>query len=233
MSERNGQLELERAQDYEIGYKKVVRSRTYAVSAFYEDVSNGHINVAGDLTELPVGDLLSDGLSMISTYNIGHYHRTGYVASVNQRLSDTFQVAFAYGRMGGFTANPGALGEADLSPRGFLEESDHNVANTNVTWRIPLTRMQFIASYGWADAGTFIPRHAFTTQSTYIAPGFNVSVRQPIPAPFGMPGHFELTADLRNLLAQGYVPLGATNGGGQMLIVQAPRAIRGGLNFVF
>lgn len=231
MSERDGHLELERAQDYEMGYKKVIASRTYAVSAFYEDVSNGHINVAGDLSDLPAGNLLSDGMSLTSSYNIGHYHRTGYVASVNQRLTDTFHVALAYGRMGGFTTAAGGLNMTGDSPRGFLEENDHNVANADVEWRIPLTGTQFIASYGWADAGTFIPRHAFTTQSTYIAPGFNISLRQPIPSPFG-PGHFEFTADLRNLLAQGYVPIG-TGSGNQMLIVQAPRAIRGGLNFVF
>lgn len=232
MSERNGQLELERAQDYEVGYKKIVSSRTYAVSAFYEDVTNGHINVAGDLSDLPAGDILSDGMSLTSSYNIGAYRRTGYVASVDQHLSDVLHVSLAFGRMGGFNANPGSLGDTFESPHGFLQEGNHNVASANLGWRLPLTGTQLIASYGWTDTGAFIPRHVFTTQSTYIMPGFNVSLRQPIPAPFGMPGHFELTADLRNLLAQGYIPLGATNGG-QMLIVQAPRAIRGGLNFVF
>ena len=49
-------------------------------------------------------------------------------------------------------------------------------------------------------------------------------------ANFGLPSHLELTADLRNLLAQGYVPAGS---GGQLLIVQSPRAIRGGLNLTF
>jgi hypothetical protein len=47
-----------------------------------------------------------------------------------------------------------------------------------------------------------------------------------------MPGRLELTADLRNLLAQGYIPLEAGDGR-RLLIVQAPRSIRGGLNFVF
>jgi hypothetical protein len=232
LSEHNGQLELERAQDYEIGYKKIVSSRTYTMSAFYEDVTNGHINVAGDLSALPEGDLFSDGMSLTSSYNIGAYRRTGYVASVDQRVSDRLHLGVAFGRMGGFSTNAGLLSDTTASPRGFLQEGNHNVANANLGWRVPLTGTQMIASYGWTDTGAFIPLHAFTTQSTYIMPGFNVSLRQPIPSPFGMPGHFELTADLRNLLAQGYIPLSATNGG-QMLIVQAPRAIRGGLNFVF
>jgi hypothetical protein len=33
-------------------------------------------------------------------------------------------------------------------------------------------------------------------------------------------------------LAQGYVPI-AQGSGGSLLMVQAPRAIRGGLNFIF
>ncbi len=82
------------------------------------------------------------------------------------------------------------------------------------------------------DSGTVVPRHVFTTQSTYVEPGLNIDVRQPLPSFFGMPGHLELTADLRNLLAQGYLPFN-TGDGHTLLIVQAPRAIRGGLNFIF
>ncbi|MBV8072650.1 MAG: TonB-dependent receptor [Acidobacteriaceae bacterium] len=232
ISERNGQLQLQRAQDYEVGYKKVIRSRTYAVSAFYEDVTNGRINVAGDVSDLPREDLLSDGMSMTSAYNIGAYRRMGYVTSVEQRVTDTFHVALAFGRMGGFTADSEGVGQITDSYRGFLQETNHNVANANLGWRAPVTGTQLIASYGWADTGAVIPQHAFTTQSMYVAPGFNLSLRQPVPTPFGMPGHFELTADVRNLLAQGYIPM-ASSSGGHMLIVQSPRAIRGGLNFVF
>jgi hypothetical protein len=47
-----------------------------------------------------------------------------------------------------------------------------------------------------------------------------------------MPGRFEVTADVRNLLAQGYLPLGGGDGR-KLLVVQAPRIIRGGLNFTF
>ena len=72
----------------------------------------------------------------------------------------------------------------------------------------------------------------FVTQNNIVSPGLNVGFQQPIPSLFGLPGHLELTADLRNLLAQGYIPVGA-NGANQILVVQAPRAIRGGLNFTF
>ncbi|MGA8027551.1 MAG: carboxypeptidase regulatory-like domain-containing protein [Bryobacteraceae bacterium] len=221
LSQRNGRLELQRTQNYEIGYNKVVGSRTYAVSTFYERVSNGRMNVAGDVSALDVEDLLSDGVSRTSTYNIGDYQRKGYLASANQRLNDFVDLTLAYGRMGGFMPSPK-----------FLDEKDHNLANVNLRARAPKSGTQFSATYGWMDADAFVPRHVFTTQNTYVAPGLSVLVRQPLPSFFGMPGRLELTADLRNLLAQGYVPLN-TMDGRTLLIVPAPRALSGGLNFIF
>jgi hypothetical protein len=75
--------------------------------------------------------------------------------------------------------------------------------------------------------------HTFTTQNISYAPGLNIAVRQPLPSFFGMPGHLELTGDVRNLLSQGYLPFGSSVGGNQLLIVEAPKAIRGGLSLTF
>ena len=232
VSNRNGQLELERTGNYEVGYNKVTGSMTYAVSAFYEDVSNGRINLAGNVSGISPNNLLADGISMTSMYNIGNYHRTGYLASVNPRVNSSLDFALAYGRMGGFTAAATGISETWEPRQKFLDESGHNMASADVTVRAPFTGTQFLASYGWVDAGAVVPSHAFTTQSAYVAPGLNVAVRQPLPSLFGLPGRLEVTADLRNLLAQGYIPLTSPDGQ-RMLIVQAPRAIRGGLNFIF
>jgi hypothetical protein len=57
-------------------------------------------------------------------------------------------------------------------------------------------------------------------------------VRQPLPGFLGFGGRLELTAEVRNLLAQGYVPV-TTADGRTLLLVQAPRALRGGVSFVF
>jgi Carboxypeptidase regulatory-like domain/TonB dependent receptor len=232
LSKRNNQLELQRTQSYELGYNKTAGSRTYALSAFYEDVSNGRLNVAGDLSPLEPGNLMWDGISTTSIYNIGNYRREGYVASIDQRMTDSLKFALAYSRMGGFTANAAGLSQISGAEQKFLNEGNHNIAAANLQARVRRCGTKFSASYGWVDKGAVVPQHVFTTQSTYVAPGLNIDVRQPLPSFFGMPGHLEVTADLRNLLAQGYLPF-ATADGHTLLIVQAPRAIRGGLNFVF
>jgi hypothetical protein len=41
----------------------------------------------------------------------------------------------------------------------------------------------------------------------------------------------ELTAEMRNILAQGYLSM--TSGGRQVVLTNSPRAVRGGLNFIF
>lgn len=232
LSDRNGRLELQRTQSYELGYSKTEGSRIWAASAFYEDVSNGRIYVAGNTSALDSSDLLWDGVSTTSAYNVGHYDRNGYLASVNQRVNDSLDIAMAYGRMGGFTTDASGVGQSGGTQERFLEEKNHNLATANVHTRLPRAGTQITANYGWVDSGAVIPRHIFTTQSTYVSPGLNIVIRQPLPSFFGMPGRLELTADLRNLLAQGYLPLDGGNGR-SLLVVQAPRAIRGSLNFIF
>ena len=62
--------------------------------------------------------------------------------------------------------------------------------------------------------------------------GLNVQVRQPIPGRGGLGGRLEMSAELRNLLAEGYVPVASIDGR-SLWLIQFPRTIRGGLSFVF
>jgi hypothetical protein len=231
ISTRNGRLELQRTETFELGWNKTRGSRTYAVSAFSEIVSNGRLNVAGDLSSLPAGDVLSDGISQTSTFNIGNYHRNGYMASASQRLTDWMDLDVGYGRMGGFSTRQGSLTNPAL-PSTFLRSEDHNLATVGLNTRIARTGTRLSAEYGWTDPRASLPQHVFTTQSTYAAPGLNIYFKQPLPSMFGLPGHLELTGDLRNLLSEGYLPM-LNSDGRRMLIVQAPKAIRGGVSFTF
>jgi hypothetical protein len=232
MSFRNGDLELQRNQNLEAGYAKTSGSRTYAFSTFYERVSNGRINVAGDLSSLNSRDLLSDGVSTTSVYNIGKYQRDGYMASLDQRVGDKISIQAAYGLMGAFTVGDNILAESLDSKTSAFNAHDHNIATLGLRARIPKLGTRVAAHYGWADPHALVPQHTFTTQNLSFAPGLNIAVRQPLPNVFGFPGRLELTGDLRNLLSQGYLPIG-TSGGQQLLIVEAPKAIRGGLSITF
>jgi hypothetical protein len=230
LSVYHGRLELQRTQDYELGWTKSDGSRTYSFSAFYERVSNGRINVAGDTTALDSSSLLSDGVSTTSIYNIGRYQRSGYLASIDQRVGDDLSVQIGYGRLGGFT--PGDFGTGGQAQAEFLGNANHNFASTGIRARIRKTGTRLVARYGWTDPRASIPQHTFTTQNMSLAQGLNIAIRQPLPSVFGMPGRLELMGDLRNMFGEGYLPL-AMAGGQRLLVVQCPKAIRGGLNITF
>jgi hypothetical protein len=70
------------------------------------------------------------------------------------------------------------------------------------------------------------------TQRSRFDPGLNLYLRQPIPGGSVFSGRLEATAELRNLLAQGYVPVYAADGR-RLLLIHSPRAVRGGLAFIF
>jgi hypothetical protein len=87
-------------------------------------------------------------------------------------------------------------------------------------------------AYIWTPGGRLIPTHAFLTQDMQTGLGFNFQVRQPLPVINGLGGRFEVTAEVRNLLAQGYLPVPSSDGQ-SMLLVPFPRSLRGGLSFIF
>lgn len=228
----NGQLQVQRTRTYELGYQKRAGIGTYAVSSFIDDVSNGRVDVSGDRSLLDSGSLMSDGLCATSVYNIGNFQRRGVLASVDQKLNEAVDLTLAYGRIGGLSTTGTETWTSSGSITNFLEERSHNTATVTFNGKAPRLGTKLTAGYGWMDSSAIIPRHVFTTQNAYVLPGLNVVVRQPLPSLFGMPGRLEISADLRNLLAQGYLPVDV-GGGRSLLLVQSPRAIRGGLNFIF
>jgi len=96
---------------------------------------------------------------------------------------------------------------------------------------LPVTGTQVLSSYGWTDPRTLMPDHYFLTEDMNQVTGWNVRIRQPLPMFFGLGGRLEATAELRNMLAQGYLPLEAA--GRKAVLTNSPRSVRGGLSFIF
>ena len=63
-------------------------------------------------------------------------------------------------------------------------------------------------------------------------PGWNVVIRQPIPLEAGLPGKLEASAEFRNLLKAGYLPI-QTGDGSTLYLLPAIRSYRGSLSFIF
>lgn len=232
ISLRGGVERVQRTENVEIGYRKKAGSRTYSLGAYHERVSNGALMLAGP-DDLFGGDVLPDLGSQSGVFNIGNFNRWGYLASLTQSLGDHLEIAVAYGRGGALTTEGRQVPSQDAEElRSMVKIAEKNWASARVAGTAPVTGTHFAASYGWADYRSLMPVHNYLTQLTRPEPGLNISIRQPLPTFGFVPGRFEATADLRNLLEQGYLPM-TTADGRVVVLTNSPRAVRGGLSFIF
>ena len=104
----------------------------------------------------------------------------------------------------------------------------HAVA-AKLSGTVPRTHTGWIASYRWVNGSALTPVDMFNASPGQSEPFLNVFLRQPIPS-FG--GRMEAIIDVRNLLAQGYVPVLGQDGQ-TVYLVQAARSVRGGIAFTF
>ncbi len=136
-----------------------------------------------------------------------------------------------YGDTGALTAdNRELVSNSPDELRSMIHAGRRQVAATRFAATAPHAGTHLVASYQWiGDRRAAMAGNLYAADSMQPLPGFNVFIRQPIP---GFGRHVEATADLRNMLAQGYLPISAADGQ-RILLVQNPRSVRGGLSFTF
>jgi carboxypeptidase family protein len=233
ISLRDNRAHVQRTQDFEIGYEKKFSQTTVNLTAFRESVSNASLTMSGSADQFAPGDVLPDISSNSSILNIGSYQRYGYEAGVDQTVGQSLEFGGSVGRAGALTAGQAELAaETSDDLRSRLQTTQRFWASARASVTLPGSGTQVTTTYQWMDNDAILPVHFYLTQRAYQEPGLNIHIRQPIPSFPGMPGRLEATADLRNMLAQGYLPI-ATSGNQPLLLMQAPRAVRGGLNFIF
>ncbi|HEX8983955.1 MAG TPA: carboxypeptidase-like regulatory domain-containing protein [Bryobacteraceae bacterium] len=232
VSLRAGDARVQRTQTIEAGYRKKIGSRVFAGSVYTDDVSNAAVTMVGG-GELPFtsAELLPDLLSNSWTLNAGRYHSLGYMASVTQVLGDHFDVTMAYGSGGALMVDPRAAASSAEGLRSVFRTDRRHTLTARASGTLPGAGTQFVTSYQWADLASLNPAHMFLTQSAREGMGLNFRLNQPLPYFGGLPGRLELSAEVRNLLAQGYVPL--IYNGRRMYLMQTARSVRGGISFIF
>jgi hypothetical protein len=228
----DGRTTVQRSQDFELGYEKKIHSTTVDLTGYHETVTNAAMTIAGADEVFATGDVMPDISSKSSVLNAGSFQRIGYAAAVTQALGDKIELGASAGRGGALEMTQHELtgGTAD-EVRSKIHTSQRFWASARAAATMPVTGTEIITSYQWTDSKAIMPSHFYLTQRTYPETGLNIRLRQPIPAFPGMPGRLEATAELRNGLAQGYLPI--SEGGQRVLLIQSPRALRGGLSFIF
>jgi len=228
-----GRAKMQRGDDYEIGYTERLGSREYRVSVYNESVSNNTLTIAHPDSGLFAGDLVPDLFSNSALFNAGRFEATGYTASVTQDLGDTYKLTASFGTIGVMAPRTGlpAVSTAD-DLRQFMQAGQRPAVTLRASGTVKETGTRFVASYQWTDYTGALPGPQFLTQSARSGPGLNFMIRQPMPSIPGVPWKIEASAEMRNMLAQGYLPVSMSDGR-QLLLVNTPRSVRGGLAFVF
>ena len=146
-----------------------------------------------------------------------------------QLTSDiTATVNYSFGGTLDLDKNDVALQDAT---RDSVVRYRHAVAG-KVSGKAPRTHTKWAASYGWTSGRALTPVDMFNASPGQADPFLDIFLRQPIPGPSSLSGHMDVLLEIRNLLAQGYVPVFGQDGR-TVYLVQTARAVRGGVSFNF
>lgn len=233
VSLRRGRPRVQRGEDFEVGYSRRFGSREIRVAGYRERVTNATLSLVSSGSIFTSGDILPDLFSNTSVFNAGEYHSVGATAAFTQNLGEHFNIGLLYGSVGALTpANRPLETESPDELRSMIHSSRRQTVTARISGTLPQTGTHLIASYQWTDRRSATPGHLYSTLITRPDIGVNIYVRQPVPNFAGLPWRMEATADLRNLRAEGYLPLYLADGR-RLLLVHTPRSVRGGLSFIF
>ena len=232
MSVRGGHASLQRGEHFEVGLEQKLGDDAVEIAAFRDRLSNAAISgyfPAG----LYAGDLLPDLFSPMSSFNAGSYQTTGYRVAYSRRLTEHVRVGAGYTYASALASDREALSTSDPAElRSALKPWREHFLAAQLTAQVPGARTWITSSYQWSRRAVVTPPDLFNASSNRVMPGMNVVVRQPLPVLGYLPGKFEATAEVRNLLADGYIPM-RTASGRRLVLVPSARSFRGGFNFVF
>ncbi len=219
---------MEHARHHEIAVSRRIGANKMQVAVYSDHVKNLALNGTGE------ADLDSGVFLPISSAGMFHYMgrdldtrgvRAVYERKLNSNVTATLD--YAYG--GVLDAAPGT--SIDDVREAMTIENRHALAY-KMAGTLPWCKGKWIASYRWTSGSALTPVDLFNAGPGQSDPFFSFFLRQPIPGLGFMPGHMEALVDVRNLLAQGYVPVFGQDGH-TLYLVQSARAVRGGVSFTF
>jgi hypothetical protein len=232
ISRYDGRTRMQRSRNWEAGYELAQGSRKYFLAIYSESVSDAAFNLSGPGVFPARADLLPSLDGNYYVFDIGTYQRAGLSAAVTQALGEHTEFTLGAGRSGVLMAGAGdAPGATAADVRAQLRNTQRPFVTARVSTTIPHAGTHLVAGYGWTSSHALMPTHFSLTGPANQEQGLNVSLHQPLPRLIGLRGRMEAIAELRNALAEGYLPVNA--GGYRTVLTDSPRALRGGLSFLF
>lgn len=219
---------VERAHHQEVSLSQRVGKNSMQVAMYSDRIVDPVLMGVGEMTA-ESGDILPDIYSGTFNYQGNDFSAEGLRLVLQRKLlSDlTATLDYAYGGVLDLAHPDVELQDA----RNFIRAERRQAIAAKFSGTIPKTKTHLVGSYRYTHGRALTPVDLFNASAGQADPYLNLFIRQPIPSSF-LAGHMELLLDVRNLLAQGYVPVMASDGH-TVYLVQSARSVRGGLAFSF
>jgi hypothetical protein len=217
---------VERAHHQELSLSHRVGKNNLQVALFTDRVADPALLGTGQTTTAG-GFLLPDVTSGTFNYAGNALDTNGLRVVLQRKFSDdlTGTIDYAYGGVLDLSHPDVSLQDAQK----FISTQRRHAIAAKLSGTLAHTHTRWIASYRWVNGPAVTPVDMFNASPGQSDPFLNVFLRQPIPA---LGGHVEAIIDLRNLLAQGYIPVLGQDGQ-TVYLVQSARSVRGGVAFTF
>jgi hypothetical protein len=229
VSMANFATRLERAHHQELNLSRRIGKNNIQVAVFSDRVANTALIGTGEVSASG-GFLLPDVYSGTFTYAGDTLRAHGVRVVLQRKLSSDLTATLDYACGDALEL---AKPDVELQDAGqwITTQSRHALA-AKFSGTLPATHTRWIASYRWVNGPALTPVDMFNASPGQSDPFLNLFIRQPLPTLGFLPAHMEALIDLRNLLAQGYVPVMGQDGQ-TVYLVQAARSIRGGVTITF
>jgi Carboxypeptidase regulatory-like domain len=217
---------IESAHHQEVSVSHRMGKNNVQFAAYSDRINNTVLTGTGDVTSAG-GFLLPDISSGTFSYAGPNFNTSGMRVVLQHKFASdlTATVDYAFGGVLDLSRPDASLQQAHQ----WISTQHRQAIATKLSGTVSRTRTRWIASYRWINGSELTPVDLFNASAGQSEPFLNIFIRQPIPS-FG--GHMEALIDVRNLLAQGYVPVLGQDGR-TLYLVDSARSVRGGVAFNF
>lgn len=220
---------IERAHHQEVSLSRRIGKNNLQLAAFTDHVGDTVLTGTGEVSAAG-GFLLPDVYSGTFSYTGNNLDTKGLRVVLEHKFSSDLAATLDYAYGGALElSQPGV---ALQNAAQWISTEQHHALAAKLSGIAPRTHTRWIASYRWLNGPALTPVDMFNSSPGQSDAFLNLFIRQPVPCMGFLPSHMEAIIDVRNLLAQGYVPVLGLDGQ-TVYLVQAARSVRGGVAFTF
>ena len=228
-----GRPTVQRSEHVEAAYRQRFGNNLVEAAVYRDSIRDAAVAAAVPDGLYGSGEIVPDLHASTATLNAGNYRSPGARISYARKIRDRLQAALGYGYAGVLVPSRRQLrtGLPD-ELRAVLEAHGAHLLVASVSTELPGAGTVLTGSYQWSSRQSVLPADPYNDFASHSPPGLNLVLRQPLPIGGSVPGRFEASADFRNLLKTGYVPLQAPDGR-VLSLLQAIRSYSGALSYIF